>query len=147
MILYDKLDQISEACEICCVAKTSGWVWILNCSNFWATLNWVECVFGKLFTVLTLVATLEIFFRVFLNKHKLHNLIKRKFYILTTTTIKNKQIHKVYNCLLWVFIFWNRCMIVSLSILQATYFSTYTTQLHSKLLFNCFINLFVFYKL
>ena len=34
------------------------------------------------------VVTLGIFFRVFLNKHKLHNLIKRKFYILTTTTIK-----------------------------------------------------------
>ena len=34
------------------------------------------------------VATLGIFFKVFLNKHKLHNLIKRKFYILTTTTIK-----------------------------------------------------------
>ena len=34
------------------------------------------------------VVTLRIFFRVFLNKHKLHNLIKRKFYILTTTTIK-----------------------------------------------------------
>ena len=34
------------------------------------------------------VATLESFSRVFLNKHKLHNLIKRKFYILTTTTIK-----------------------------------------------------------
>ena len=27
-------------------------------------------------------------FRVFLNKYKLHNLIKRKCYILTTTTIK-----------------------------------------------------------
>ena len=37
--------------------------------------------------VFLIVATLGIFFRVFLNKHKLHNLIKRKFYILTTTTI------------------------------------------------------------
>ena len=34
------------------------------------------------------VTTLRNFFMVFLNKHKLHNLIKRKFYILTTTTIK-----------------------------------------------------------
>ena len=38
------------------------------------------------------VATLGNFVRVFLNKHKLHNLIKRKFYILITTTIK--KIHK-----------------------------------------------------
>ena len=36
----------------------------------------------------TLVATPRNFVRVFLNKHKLHNLIKRKFYILITTTIK-----------------------------------------------------------
>ena len=36
-----------------------------------------------------LVATLGIFLRVFLKKHKLHNLIKRENYILTTiTTIK-----------------------------------------------------------
>ena len=34
------------------------------------------------------VATPGIFFKVFLNKHKLHNLIKRKFCILTTITIK-----------------------------------------------------------
>ena len=34
------------------------------------------------------VATPGNFVRVFLNKHKLHNLIKRKFYILITTTIK-----------------------------------------------------------
>ena len=34
------------------------------------------------------VAAPGIFFRVFLNKHKLHNLIKRKFCILTTTIIK-----------------------------------------------------------
>ena len=33
------------------------------------------------------VATPGIFLRVFLNKYKLHNLIKRKFYILTTTTV------------------------------------------------------------
>ena len=38
------------------------------------------------------VATPGNFVRVFLNKHKLHNLIKRKFYILITTTIK--KIHK-----------------------------------------------------
>ena len=49
-----------------------------------------------------------IFSRMFLNKHKLHNLIKRKFCILTTTKIKNKnkthtQIYKVYNCLLMSF--------------------------------------------
>ena len=43
------------------------------------------------------VAVPGIFSRVFLNKHKLHNLIKRKFYILTTTTTikKTMQIHKV----------------------------------------------------
>ena len=35
-----------------------------------------------------IVATPGNFVRVFLNKYKLHNLIKRKFYILTTTTIK-----------------------------------------------------------
>ena len=34
------------------------------------------------------VTTPRNFFMVFLNKHKLHNLIKRKFYILITTTIK-----------------------------------------------------------
>ena len=34
------------------------------------------------------MATLGNIFRVFLNKYKLHNLIKRKCYILTTTTIK-----------------------------------------------------------
>ena len=65
------------------------------------------------------VATLRMFFRMFLKKNKLYNLIKREIHILTiTTTIKkNTQIHKVYNCLLRVFIFWNRCMIVSLSML------------------------------
>ena len=45
----------------------------------------------------------EIFFRVFLNKYKLHNLIKIKICILTTT-IKNTQIHKIYNCLLLGFL-------------------------------------------
>ena len=34
------------------------------------------------------VVALEIFFRIFFNKHKLRNLIKRKFCILTTTKIK-----------------------------------------------------------
>ena len=34
------------------------------------------------------VATPGNFVRVFLNKYKLHNLIKRKFYILITTIIK-----------------------------------------------------------
>ena len=34
------------------------------------------------------VAALGIFFKVFVNKHKLHNLIKRKFCILTITIIK-----------------------------------------------------------
>ena len=49
----------------------------------------------------TVVALVIFFFRIFLKKHKLHHLIKRKFYILTTT-IKNKikinkktQIHNV----------------------------------------------------
>ena len=37
------------------------------------------------------VATLGNFFRVFFNKHKLHNLIKRKICILTTTTIKKTR--------------------------------------------------------
>ena len=46
----------------------------------------------------------RIFFRIFLNKHKLHHLIKRKIFILTTTTIKNTQIYKVYNCLLRSFL-------------------------------------------
>ena len=51
------------------------------------------------------MATPEIFFRVFLNKYKLHNLIKRKICILITTTIKkNTQIYKVYNCLLRCFL-------------------------------------------
>ena len=35
----------------------------------------------------TMVA-LGIFFRMFLKKHKLYNLIKREIHILTTTTIK-----------------------------------------------------------
>ena len=76
------------------------------------------------------MATLGIFFRVFLKKHKLHNLIKREIHILTTTTIKKKntQIHKVYNCFLRVFIFWNHCMIVSLLMLQAIFLSIYTTK-------------------
>ena len=34
------------------------------------------------------MATPRIFSRVFLDKHKLHNLIKIKFYISTITTIK-----------------------------------------------------------
>ena len=34
------------------------------------------------------VATLEIFLRMFLKKHKLYNLIKKEIHILTTTTIK-----------------------------------------------------------
>ena len=38
--------------------------------------------------VLCTVTAPKIFFRVFLNKNKLHDLIKRKFCILTTTTIK-----------------------------------------------------------
>ena len=38
--------------------------------------------------ILCAVATPRNIFRVFLNNYKLHNLIKRKFYILTTTTIK-----------------------------------------------------------
>ena len=46
-----------------------------------------------------LVAAPGIFFWVFLKKHKLHNLMKRKYYILTTTTtittIKKHEIHKV----------------------------------------------------
>ena len=49
--------------------------------NYWWPLNLHQ-------THLHAVATSGNFFRVFLNKHKLHNLIKRKFYILTTTTIK-----------------------------------------------------------
>ena len=36
----------------------------------------------------TPMATLGIFFRIFLKKHKLHNLIKREIHILTTTKIK-----------------------------------------------------------
>ena len=35
-----------------------------------------------------LVATLGIFLRVFLKKHKLYNLIKREIHILTIITIK-----------------------------------------------------------
>ena len=38
------------------------------------------------------------------------------------------QICKIYNCFLQVFIFWNRFMIVLLSILQATSLSMYTTK-------------------
>ena len=74
-----------------------------------------------------LVVTPRNFFRVFLNKYKLHDLIKRKFFIYwQQQQSKNTQIHKVYNCLLRVFIFWNRCTIVSLSMLQATSLSIYT---------------------
>ena len=38
--------------------------------------------------LLDAVATPRNFFRVFLKKYKLHNLIKRKFYMWTITTIK-----------------------------------------------------------
>ena len=37
------------------------------------------------------VAALGIFLRVFLKKHKLHNLIEREIHILTTTTIKKTR--------------------------------------------------------
>ena len=39
------------------------------------------------------------FFRIFFKKHKLHNLIKRKFYILTTikNKIKKRKCIKLYN--------------------------------------------------
>ena len=76
-----------------------------------------------------LVVTPRNFFRVFLNKYKLHDLIKRKFFIYwQQQQSKNTQIHKIYNFLLRVFIFWNRYIIVSLSMLQATSFSIYTTK-------------------
>ena len=41
--------------------------------------------------VLLSVTAPRIFSRIFLNKHKLHNLIKRKFYILIITTIKKTR--------------------------------------------------------
>ena len=75
------------------------------------------------------VAIPGIFLMVVLTKHKLHNLIKkRNSYIDNNNNKKNTQIHKVYNCILQVFIFWNRCMIVLLSMLQATSLSIYTTK-------------------
>ena len=86
-----------------------------------------------------------IFFRTFLKKQKLHNLIKREIHILTTIIIKkNAQIHKVYNFLLRVFIFWNRCMIVSLSMLQATSFSMYITKQCYKF-WACYVITFFFF--
>ena len=42
------------------------------------------------FSSLQPVAISRIFLRVFLKKYKIHNLIKRKIHILTTTTIKKK---------------------------------------------------------
>ena len=43
------------------------------------------------FFSLQLVAVSGIFLRVFLKKYKIHNLIKRKMHILTTTTIKKTR--------------------------------------------------------
>ena len=49
------------------------------------------------------VASVIFFFRIFLKKHKLHTLIKRKIYILTTTIknkikkIKKRKYIKLYN--------------------------------------------------
>ena len=39
------------------------------------------------------VAASENFFRAFLKKHKLHNLIKKKNYIMTTTTTIKKHVN------------------------------------------------------
>ena len=45
------------------------------------------------------VASVIFFFRIFLKKYKLHTLIKRKFYILTTikNKIKKRKCIKLYN--------------------------------------------------
>ena len=99
------------------------------------TLLYIVCAFTLLlsyilFFYLCIYPTIvRIFLRMFLKKYKLHNLKKkRNSYIDNNNNKKNMQIHKVYNCLLRVFIFWNRCMIVSLSMLQATSLSIYTTK-------------------
>ena len=47
-----------------------------------------SCTKRHVLILMTSVAILGNFVKVFLNKNKLHNLIKRKFYILITTTIK-----------------------------------------------------------
>ena len=46
------------------------------------------CTKRHVLILMTSVAILGNFVKVFLNKYKLHNVIKRKFYILIITTIK-----------------------------------------------------------
>ena len=40
---------------------------------------------------------------------------------------KNMQIHKTYNIFLRIFIFWNHCIMVSLSMLQSTFLSNFSS--------------------
>ena len=47
-----------------------------------------SCTKRHVLILMTSVVILGNFVKVFLNKYKLHNVIKRKFYILITTTIK-----------------------------------------------------------
>ena len=55
---------------------------------------WVFSIFPPRITLLGHRVALRIFFSMFFKKHKLHNLIKRKIYILTKKK-KKTQIHKV----------------------------------------------------
>ena len=66
----------------------------------------------------------------------MQNLIKRKPQILKK---KKCKYVKFYNFLLWVFMFWNCCILVSLSMLQATLFQCLQPSNHSStdLPFDC----------
>ena len=97
-------------------------VWLLHFAPCLMLLFYKLALFNyhtEAIAVSVLVAP-GIFLMMFFKIHKLYNLIKREVYILTTTTTttikKNTQIYKVYNCLLWVFIFWNRWIIVLIRI-------------------------------
>ena len=64
-------------------------------TNNMPSSSWNQLIFGTIDDMsifesglYQLVVALGIFPMVFLKKHKLHNLIKREIYILTTTTIK-----------------------------------------------------------
>ena len=79
------------------------------------------------FVALSLRRALGLFRRKVNKKHKLYKILNIRKLGYINIEKKLKYI-KFYNCFLWCFIFWNCCMIISLSILQNTSLSMYTVK-------------------